>query len=195
MRFSAPLLQKSNHNLSISSELVDDDKTLLNSLLTKKFDAVISLEKLEHSDVESLPFAKEQLMLSLPKGDKLANKTSINLHDYPNREFAVYRSYCAYERKMQNFMDWLISLPNVTIYTDYFIFRQMLEQKNVLSFTTRLVQTYRNDGERIIIPLEDDGISATYWLSYSKDNKKRLRSILSWMDENALMLLGTDRKL
>ena len=194
MRFSAPLLQKSNHNLSISSELVDDDKTLLNSLLTKKFDAVISLEKLEHSDVESLPFAKEQLMLSLPKGDKLANKTSINLHDYPNREFAVYRSYCAYERKMQNFMDWLVSLPNVTIYTDYFIFRQMLEQKNVLSFTTRLVQTYRNDGERIIIPLDDDGISATYWLSYTKDNQKRLKPILSWMDENALMLLGTDNQ-
>ena len=96
--------------------------------------------------------------------------------------------------KQENFMDWLVSLPNITVYTDYFIFRQMLEQKNVLSFTTRLVQTYRNDGERIIIPLEDDGISATYWLSYTKDNKKRLKSILSWMDENALMLLGTDNK-
>ena len=164
-------------------------------MLTKKFDAVISLKKLEHSDIESLPFAKEQLLLSLPKDDKLANKTSINLHDYPNREFALYRSYCAYERKMQNFMDWLISLPNVTVYTDYFIFRQMLEQKNVLSFTTRLVQTYRNDGDRIIIPLEDEGITATYWLSYTKDNQKRLKPILSWMDENALMLLGTDRNL
>lgn len=192
MRFSAPLLQKSNHNLTISSELVDDDSKLLNDLLSRKYDAVITLEKLNHPDVESHPFAKEQLMLSVPLEDELAHKTSINLHEYPDREFAIYRSYCAYERKMKGFMNWLTELPHIKIYTDYFIFRQMLEHSNVLSFTTRLVQVYRNDGERVIIPLEDDGISATYWLSYTKDNKKRLKGILSWVEENSLMLLGAD---
>lgn len=192
MRFSAPLLQKSNQNIAISSELVDDETSLLNQLLSRKYDAIITLEKINQPDIESIPFAKEQLMLSIPINDELASKKSINLHNYQNREFAVYRSYCAFERKIKKFMDWLTERPHITVYTDYFIFRQMLEQKNVLSFTTRLVQTYRNDGERSIIPLENEIVSATYWISYHKDNKKRLNSILNWVKENALMLLGTD---
>ena len=192
MRFSAPLLQKSTPDIAITSELVDDDTNLLNYLLSRKYDAVVSLEELKHPDIISIPFAKEQLLLSVPTNDELATKKSINLHKYPNREFAVYRSYCAFERKIKKFMDWLTERPHITVYTDYFIFRQMLEQKNVLSFTTRLVQTYRNDGVRSIIPLENEIVSATYWISYHKDNKKRLNSILNWVKENALMLLGTD---
>ena len=192
MRFSAPLLQKSTPDIAITSELVDDDTNLLNQLLGRKYDTIITLEKINQPDIESIPFAKEQLMLSIPINDELASKKSINLHNYPNREFAVYRSYCAFERKIKKFMDWLTERPHITVYTDYFVFRQMLEQKNVLSFTTRLVQNYRNDGERTIIPLEDEGISATYWFSYLKSSKKHLISILNWVKENALMLLGTD---
>ena len=93
---------------------------------------------------------------------------------------------------MKDFMDWLVSLPHVTVYTDYFVFRQMLEHKNLLSFTTRLVQFYRHDGERVIIPLEDEGITATYWFSYIKDNKKRMQPFISWIEKNSLMLLGTE---
>lgn len=192
MRFSTPLLQKSNPTLVISSKLVDDEQALLNALLSRQYDAVVSLEKIEHDDVESIPFAQEQLMLSVPLKDELSQKSRINLHHYPDREFAIYRSYCAYERKMKDFMNWLEALPHVSVYTDYFIFRQMLEQKNVLSFTTRLVQLYRNDGERVIIPLEDEGIDATYWFSYVRSNKKHLRPIVSWVEENSLMLLGTE---
>lgn len=192
MRFATPLLQQDNPELEISSEIVADDSILLNDLLSHRYDAVVSLENFEYQDVISIPFAKEQLMLSVPIGDELANKTSVNLHLYPNREFAVYRMYCAYEQKMKNFMDWLVSLPHVTVYTDYFVFRQMLEHKNLLSFTTRLVQFYRNDGERVIIPLEDEEITATYWFSYIKDNKKRMQPFISWIEKNSLMLLGTE---
>lgn len=192
MRFSAPLLQKNLFHTTLSSEIVDDKVELFNNLLNRKYDAIISLEKQEHPEIETIPFAKEQLMLSVPLDDELAHKTSINLHQYPDREFAVYRAFGAYERKMKKFMDWLVSLPHITVYTDYFIFRQMLEHKHVLTFTTRLVQLYRNDGERIIIPLEDDGIKVTYWFSYLKENKKLVKPVVSWIEENSLMLLGTD---
>ena len=190
MRFSVPLLQKSFSNTTVSSEIVDDGLKLFNDLLGKKYDAIISLEKQEYSEVESIPFAREKLMLSVPVDDDLACQTSINLCKYPNREFAVYRAFSAYERKMKTFMDWLVSLPHVTVYTDYFVFRQMLNHKKVLSFTTRLVQLYRDDGDRIVIPLENDGISATYWLSYLKSNKKRIKPITEWIGENSFMLLG-----
>lgn len=192
MRFSVPLLQQAYPNLNLSAEVVLDDGYMLSDLLSKKYDAVISLKKLEHKEVVSIPFAKESLMLSIPEGDPLAQKTSICLRNFQNREFAAYCIYGAFEREIKKFLDWLFSLPKVTIYTDYFVFRQMLEHKKVLSFTTRLVQLYRNDGKRVIVPLEDGGVSAIYWLSYLKKDEYRLVPLLSWHRDNALMLLGTE---
>lgn len=192
MRLSVPLLQKAYPDLDLSAEIVADDAYVLSDLLSKKYDAVISLKKLEHQGVVSIPFAKEALMLSVPEGDPLAQKTSICLRDFQDRDFAVYCVFGAYEREIKKFLDWLVSLPKVTVYTDYFVFRQMLEHKKVLSFTTRLVQLYRNDGKRVIVPLEDGGVSAIYWLSYLKKDECRLAPLLAWQRDNALLLLGTE---
>lgn len=192
MRFSVPLLQKAYPDINISAEILADDIDALNNLLARKYDAVITLKKLEHQDINSVPFAKEELMLSVQKDDPLAKENAICLHNHTNREIAVYSIYGAFEREIKQFLDWLRSSTNVTTYTDYFVFRQMLEHKKVLTFTTRLVQIYRNDGDRVIIPLEDEGISATYWISYYQTNKKRLAPITSWLQENILMLLGSE---
>ncbi len=193
MRLSVPRLQKENPDLNISSSIMPDDTTILNDLLSRKYDAVISLEKLEHQDVISIPFAKEELMLSVPKDDKLALKSSIYLKNYPDQELAVYRIYGAYERKISDFLKELEQRKNITVYTDYFVFHQMLNHKKFWTFTTRLVQLYRNDGgNRVIIPLEDKGIAATYWLSYIRTNKKHVQPIISWQQNNSLMLLGVE---
>ena len=192
MRLSVPLFQKSYPYLSVSSEITVDDKNILNNLLSRKYDAVISMEKLEHKDVTSIPFAKEELMLSIATDDILAKEKSICLRQHTDREIAAYRIFGAFEKYIHNFLDWLNTLPTVTIYTDYFVFRQMLEHKRVLTFTTRLVQLYRNDGERVVIPLEDKGISATYWLSYLTENKKHINPFLQWQKNNSAMLLGNN---
>lgn len=192
MRFSVPLLQKAYPETDFSSEIMPNGDNALNDLLSKKYDAVITLKKLEHQDVISVPFAKEELMLSVQKDDILADKASICLKNHTDREVAVYRIHGAYEQEIKQFLDWLETASNVTTYTDYFVFRQMLEHKKVLTFTTRLVQLYRNDGDRVIIPLEDDGISATYWISYRRANKKRVAPITAWQHENMLMLLGSE---
>lgn len=189
MRFSVPLLQKACPDVNLSAEIIANDTNVLNDLLSGKHDAVITLKKIEHQDIISIPFAKEALMLSVQKDDPLAKQSGVCLHDHTNREIAVYRIYGAYEHEIKNFLDWLETLPNVTVYTDYFVFRQMLEHKQVLTFTTRLVQQYRDDGERVVIPLEDEGITATYWLSYCRINKKRLTPIT----ENMCMLLTSEK--
>jgi hypothetical protein len=191
MRLSVPLFQKAYPHLSVSSEIAADDKNLLNDLLFKKYDAIVSLEKLEHQDVVSIPYAKEELMLSVAVDDVLAKEKSVCLHRHTDREIAAYRCFGAFERHIHTFLDWLNTVPTVTVYTDYFVFRQMLEHKKILTFNTRLVQLYRNDGERVVIPLEDEGISATYWLSYLAENKRRVNPLLEWRKDNSAMLLGS----
>lgn len=193
MRFSVPLLQKAWPELNILSEIPPDDTHISGDLLSRKYDAVVSLEQLKHPDVISIPFAKEELMLSVPDDDPLALETAVCLRHHQDREIIAYRIYGAYERKIQPFLDWLETLPSVTVYTDYFVFRQMLEHKKVLTFTTRLVHLYRYDGgSRVIIPLTDQSVSAVYWLSYLKTNKKQVKPVLQWRRENIQTLLGTE---
>ena len=130
-------------------------------------------------------------MLSVAVDDVLAKEKSVCLHRHTDREIAAYRCFGAFERHIHTFLDWLNTVPTVTVYTDYFVFRQMLEHKKILTFNTRLVQLYRNDGERVVIPLEDEGISATYWLSYLAENKRRVNPLLEWRKDNSAMLLGS----
>ncbi len=192
MRMSVPLLRKTYPELNLSAEITEDGVSVLDGLLAKKYDAVVSLEKAEHQDVVCIPFAREELMLSLAEDDPLVGEAAVCLHEHTDREIAAYRIFGAYERKIQGFLDWLGGLPSVTVYTDYFVFRQMLEHKKVLTFTTRLVQLYRNDGKRVIVPLTDGGISAFYWFIYRRGDEKRLERVICWLEDSRLMLLGSE---
>ena len=124
----------------------------------------------------------------VPFDDPLAGGTGATLQDCDGRDIAVYRIYGAFEQEIASFLERLEKSRNVTVYTDYFIFRQMLKHKNVLTFTTLLVQLYRNDGRRVIIPLEEKGVSATYHLCFLRTNKKRLEPVTAWIRENAAIL-------
>lgn len=193
MRLSVPLFQKSCPEIEVSSELLTSEDNAPNNLLSHKYDIVISLRELKHPDIVSMPFAREELMLSVPAQDPLAAEKQICLHDHQTRKIAVYSIDGAYERRISPFMNWLRTLPSVTFYTDYFVFQQLLNHKNVLTFTTRLVRQYRNDGgNRVVIPLTDEGISAVYWFSFLRENKKRAAPFIDWQRQNATPLLGLE---
>lgn len=188
MRLSVPLMQKTTPDLNLTAEIIPANETPLNALLSKKYDAAVTLRKETHPDIVCIPFAEERLMLSVPFDDPLAGGTGATLQDCDGRDIAVYRIYGAFEQEIASFLERLEKSQNVTVYTDYFIFRQMLKHKNVLTFTTRLVQLYRDDGRRVIIPLEEKGVSATYHLCFLRTNKKRLEPVTAWMRENAAIL-------
>lgn len=183
MRFSVPLFQKAYPNISITSELLENESNLDALLLSYKYDAIISIKKPVNKDIITVPFVKEELMLSVPANHRLANKKIICLHNEQNIELIHYSGDGAYVRQLQPFMNWLKEKYLMKTYDDYFVFRQLLENKNLVSFTTKLVQNYRNDGDhRVIIPLEDDGIRTTYFLSYLRKNRKYLVPLLEWTE-------------
>ena len=57
-----------------------------------------------HKEITSLPFAEEELMLSVPTNDPLASKKQIYLHDHATREIAVYSICGAYEKKLRRLL-------------------------------------------------------------------------------------------
>lgn len=179
MRYAVPLFQKQYPHISVTSQLFPDDNE--NILLNQDIDAMISLNETESPDIVSEPFLQEELMLSVPARHRLAKQKSVCLHHEANLDLAYYCGEGAYIRRLEPFMNWLQSKFNFQKFDDYFLFRQTLEAQNLVTFTTKLVQNYRHDGEnRVIIPLEDDGIKATYNLLYLRKNQKKLADFISF---------------
>ncbi len=184
MRFFVPLLQKANPDISITSALLPDENNLETLLLTHRYDAVISIRKPQNENIVTVPLAEEELMLSVPAGHPLATRKSVCLHDEQNLRLINYSGDGAYVRKIQPFIDRLTDKFGMKTHNDYFVFRQLLENDNLLCFTTRLVRNYRNDGaDRVVIPLEDEGLKATYLLSCLKSSQKYLSSLLARTEE------------
>ncbi len=184
MRFSVPLLQKANPDMNITSALLPDENNLEKLLLAHRYDAIISINKPQDENIITIPFAEEELMLSVPAGHPLTKRKSICLQNEQNPQLINYSGDGAFVRKIQPFIDRLTQNFGMKTYNDYFVFRQLLENNNLLCLTTKLVRNYRNDGtDRIIIPLEDEGLKATYHLSYLKSNRKYLSPLLAWMEK------------
>lgn len=181
MRFSVPLLQKANPDINITSALLADEDHLETALLTHRYDAVVSLKRPQHEDIMTVPFAQEELMLSVPADHPLAKKSCVCLHDEQNLPLVNYSGNGAFVRQVQPFMDRLADRFAMKTYDDYFVFRQLLENGTLICFTTKLVRHYRHDGDnRVIIPLADEGLKATYLLSYLKSSRKYLSALLEW---------------
>ena len=184
MRFSVPLLQKANPDMNITSALLPDENNLEKLLLAHRYDAIISINKPQDENIITIPFAEEELMLSVPSGHPLTKRKSICLQNEQNLQLINYSGDGAFVRKIQPFIDRLTQNFGMKTYNDYFVFRQLLENNNLLCLTTKLVRNYRNDGtDRIIIPLEDEGLKATYYLSYLKSNRKYLSPLLAWVEK------------
>lgn len=181
MRFSIPSFQKIYSNLNITSELLKTENNLENLLISEQYDAIITLKKPQCPDIVTIPFAKEELMLSVPTTHPLSCKKSICLKDEKNLQIVYYCDDGAYIRYVSTFISKMQTNHSLKIYHDYFIFRQLLENKNLVTFTTKLVSHYRNDGNnRALIPISDAGTKVIYWLSYMKKKRNIIAPLLEW---------------
>ena len=193
MRLSVPLFQKAHPQTDVSAELLADENNLENLLLEHKYDAIISIRRPEHPEIITLPFAREKLLLSVPASHPWAKRKSVCLEREQGEQMAVYCGEGAYIRQLEPFLKRTAQRHLLKIYDDYFVFRQLLEQKDMLTLTTRLVSQYRHDGDgRVIIPLEDKGIAALYLLSFAQSGKRLLSPWLEWAKDTPALRAADD---
>lgn len=179
MRFFVPMFQKANPNTAVTSEIFLDERDIENLLLSRKYDAVVSLRRPDNAAIETVPFADEELMLSVAANHPLANRKSVCLANEPRLKLAVYCGQGAFVNQTKAFLDTLKDKHDIRLFDDYFVFRQLLDGGEQATLTTKLVRQYRNDGEnRVIVPLTDDGVRARYLLSYLTENKRKTHPIV-----------------
>ncbi len=150
-------------------------------LSSRRYDAVVSLRRPDGAAFETMPFASEELMLSVDERHPLAGAQSVRLSDAPRVKLAVYCGQGAFVDRTKAFLDTLKDRHDIRIFDDYFVFCQLLDGGDSATLTTKLVRLYRDDGEnRKIIPLTDDGVRATYWLSYLAENGRKAKPLVDW---------------
>lgn len=174
MWYCAPFFSSIINEIQYESYLSNTDE--IKVLLDEKYDLTISSKPLNHLEIESIPFVEERMYLSVDKSHPLAKESSISLQDARIKEITrFYIPGYYFTKKQKPYWKQLQKTIIFTIYTDYFIFCQALNDPNVITTTTRLVRHYRHDGNnRVLIPIIDNQMKIMYYISYLKINKNKL---------------------
>ncbi len=179
MWYCVPYFSSIINEINYESYLAESDEIAL--LLDEKYDLTISSQKLDHLEIESIPLIEEMMYLSVDKTHPLANEKEISLQD--PRIKGITRFFIPgyyYTRHQKPYWEKLSKTIKITIYTDYFVFSQALNNPEIITTTTRLVQHYRNDGiNRVLIPICDQQMKMMYYLSYLKVNKNKLTPFIA----------------
>ena len=191
MRFSLPRFQRARPEISVAAEMIPDESALEDFLLFRRFDAVVSLREPKAPEIDGELFARETLMLSVPREHPWARRKSVLLAGEKSFRLAVLRGDGAYVRRLKPFLERIARERGVEIFDDGFVFLQQPDLEKIPALTTRLVRRYRSEGtDRVFVPLEDEGVSAEYRISYLRGNRSRRAPFLAWARETRELLSG-----
>ena len=167
------------------------------TLEEKKADAVIclSLPRKNKKDFESISVAKEGLYLAVPKNHPLAKRKYIRLDKEKNLDLAVLSEGGAYAQYLVPFWEKFSKRHKITIYNDYESFKQAAQQnpQQALVLSRLARRYYQEDYGRILMPINDKGLSVLYYLVYLKKNAECLYPILHWAKTRENKLLNVVR--
>lgn len=151
-------------------------------LLDETFDMMITSYPLEHNDLENIFLFDENIYISVPDNNPLAQKTVINLSDLKFQTFAetkrgnpviaIYKSpllqknleiKCFYQASLETMYDFADK-------AGYLYFVDSVTAKN-----------HPQTSKRVLVPYNDERGKYKFYAVYQKRNKKRLEFLVNWL--------------
>ena len=184
MWYCIPSFSIAYPELEVQSGLFEDIDDIREVLMNEVYDVIISTEPINTKEVISVPFIKEQLLLSVTQSSPLAKKKELSLRKEPQPTITVYYVGGAYFQHQQPFWEEMKDQIELNLCNDYFVFSQMMKNTNQLAISTRIASHYRDDGnDRVLIPITDTELSISYYVCYLKKNRKKAEKFLTWISE------------
>lgn len=169
--------------IKIKDTLYEDTQNELDNILNQTYHIMITARKINHPEIESTLFVREQMLLSVPKDHIYATKKEISIKNEKPEDVYILETGGVFFTKIKKY--WQEALPdiNLNIYKDYFLFSQLIRNTNNITSSTIVSHTYsEKHSDRILIPVSDPELSINYYVSYKKSNKQKLLSFLKWID-------------
>lgn len=181
--FLVPNFSLSHNETEISHSLFEETENDAELLTNQLMDALVTAYPLDHPDINIIPLVKEQILLSIPADNPLAERKKLSVRELNQLTISTFFVGGSFFKKQEPF--WQQLEPNVVLekQSDYFLYNQMVRNTDVITISTKLAQHYRDDGEnRVLVPVTDPELSVTYYLCYLKENTAKMQLFIEWCE-------------
>ena len=180
--YCVPRFSVAYPEITIEDELYEGtENTKL--LQERVYDLIVTPEKLQAQEIQSLPFLSDRVFLSVPTDSKLAKFNSISLKDIPAQPLLYPQIGGHFLAQIEMVIDknkYRITL----VKNEYNITQHLIRITNFLATISTLSMDLRNDGtHRTLIPMSDPELNVTYHISFLKSNREKIKTFLTWAKE------------
>ena len=177
--FTIPRFQIANPEVEVDDDLYENDDCI--TLLKERvYDLMITPYKIKDDNINSNIYIKDQVYLSVPKDNILANKLDISIKEIPQQAL-LYPEIGGYFLSQIEKLIKENNLPITLIKNNYNVTQHLIRTTNFLATISNLSKDLRNDGShRILIPFNDNELKVTYYCSYLKNNYDKVKIFLEW---------------
>ena len=177
--FTIPRFQIANPEVEVDDDLYENDDCI--TLLKERvYDLMITPYKIKDANINSNIYIKDQVYLSVPKNNILANKLDISIKEIPQQAL-LYPEIGGYFLSQIEKLIKGNNLPITLIKNNYNVTQHLIRTTNFLATISNLSKDLRNDGShRILIPFNDNELKVTYYCSYLKNNYDKVKIFLEW---------------
>ena len=175
-------------NVSVKDELYHNKSNNIEQLLIDRtYDLIVSPFKIQNNHIHSNIFIKDQVFLSVPLDNKLLKYKTISLCEIPAQPL-LYPQIGGYFLEQIEKIIKEKNLPITLIKNNYNTTLYMIHTTNFLATISTLSMDLRNDGNnRTLLPLTDPELNVTYYISFLKSNKEKVKNFLNWGKEHATL--------
>ncbi len=164
-----PILQDHFGDMTISSELVYGEK-LLNGLKSGVYQIAIMQNPADDDELFCQRYIDEHLYVTLPKGHRLANKSSVKFADLAREKFLLYQHIGFWKSVCEDYLKDTVFL----IQPDRDTFYDLVVNTDYPAFSSDAVLAEGNPiEERVIIPIDEDKARYTFYITCKNEDKKK----------------------
>lgn len=180
--FSVPRFSIAYPEVTVTDELYEGTEAV--KLLNERvYDLMISPTKIQATGILSRAFLKDQVFLSVPSDSRLLEHETISLEEIPAQPLLYPQIGGHFLTQIENIIIKK-NLPITLVKNEFHITQHLIRTTNFLATISTASLDLRNDGtHRTLIPMSDPELNVTYYISYLKSRKEKVRKFLMWADE------------
>ncbi|MFC6177213.1 LysR family transcriptional regulator [Companilactobacillus huachuanensis] len=170
-------------NLVINDNLLEQE-AIINDLENRSFAAILTNKEIMTDSIESRFIGSEHLSVNLDKFTYLANKNSVKFEELKGMSFIVINDIGIWKQIIQD------NIPDAKfLYQEqYDAFKEITQYSSFPYFSTNVSKASDHlptqDDDRIKIPISDDAGSMDFYVSYLKNRKSKVSSLIKLMSQS-----------
>ena len=181
--FSVPRFSVAHPEVQLKDDLYEGEDA--GKLLSERvYDLMVTPQKIQDARIQSLPFLRDQVYLSVPDSSNLLGRNSISIREIPAQAL-LYPQIGGYFLSQMEKIITQDHLPVTLVKNNYNVTQHLIRTTNFLATISTLSMDLRNDGpHRTWIPMTDPELNVLYYTSHLKTNREKVKVFLQWGKES-----------